>query len=169
MRVVTDAGPLIHISWIDRLDLFPLLFDKVVAPVAVRDEVLRADPDIPGSAALREAFAAGWLTVQPVGDKANVDLLRATLDRGEAEAIVLMRETKADLILLDERRARRYATQQGLSLTGTVGVLRTARDRGLIPAVLPSLVELRRRGFRISAEMEERIRREETTKRTEVE
>ncbi|MBI4306814.1 MAG: hypothetical protein HY678_10895 [Chloroflexi bacterium] len=35
MRAVTDAGPLIHLSWLDRLDLFHLLFDEVIAPAAV--------------------------------------------------------------------------------------------------------------------------------------
>lgn len=161
MRAVADAGPLIHISWIGRLDILRLVFDELVAPVAVRDEVLRAGPDMPGAAALRDAFAAGWLTVQPVIDTARVEALRPGLDRGEAEAIVLMREVNADLILLDDGRARHFATQQGLPLTGTVGILRTARDRGLVPAVLPLLSELRLRGFRISAGLVERIRREE--------
>lgn len=158
---MTDAGPLIHLSWIDRLDLFPLLFDEVIAPAAVRDEVLRADPNISGVGALRKAFSAGLLTVQKVEDQRAVRALRGTLDRGEAEAIVLMREASADLILLDDRRARRHAAQQGIPISGTLGILRTARDRGHIPAALPMLAQMRRRGFRISTELEDRIRREE--------
>lgn len=161
MRAVSDAGPLIHLSWIDRLDLLPLLFDEIVTPVAVRDEVLRAGPDIPGATSLREALAAGWPSVRPVRDRAAVEALRAELDHGEAEAIVLMRELDADIVLLDDRRARVYALQLGLSVTGTLGILRAARDRGLLPAVLPLLAELRRRGFRISAELVEQIRQEE--------
>ncbi len=161
MRAVTDAGPLIHLSWIGRLDLLPLLFDELVAPVAVRDEALRAPPDIPGVTALRDAFAAGWPAVRPVVDVAAVETLRAGLDQGEAEAIVLMREADADIVLLDERRARQYAAQRGLSMTGTLGILKTARDRGHVPAVLPLLAELRQRGFRIRDELVAEIRREE--------
>ena len=114
MRAVADASPLIHLSWLGRLDLLQLLFDELVVPVAVRDEVLRVGPDIPGATALRDAFAAGWPTVRPVADTSAVETLRTRLDQGEAEAIVLMREAEADVILLDERRARHYAAQRGL-------------------------------------------------------
>ncbi len=161
MRAVSDAGPLIHFSWIGRLDLLKQLFDEVIAPIAVRDEVLRAGPDIPGATALRDAIAAGWPAVRPVADRAAVAGLLPELDRGEAEAIVLMREADADIVLLDDGRARDLATRQGLPLTGTLGLLRTARDRGLIPAVSPLLAELRRRGFRISDELVELVRQEE--------
>ncbi len=39
MRAVADAGPLIRLSWIDRLDLLGALFDQVLVPVAVWNEV----------------------------------------------------------------------------------------------------------------------------------
>lgn len=57
MRAVANAGPLIHLSWIGRLDLLPALFDEVLVPLAVQDEVLHAGPDVLGLAALRAAFA----------------------------------------------------------------------------------------------------------------
>lgn len=161
MRAVTNAGPLIHLSWIDQLDLLRTLFDELLAPLAVRDECLRAGPDVPGITAIRDAFAAGWLTVQPVADRTPVEALTAELDRGEAEAIVLMREVRADLLLLDERRARGRAQREGLPITGTIGVLRLARDRGLVSAVAPLLVELQRLGFRVGAELVAQVRREE--------
>jgi predicted nucleic acid-binding protein len=161
VSAVADAGPLIHLSWIDRLDLLPALFDRVAVPPAVRDEVLRAAPDVPGVAALRAAFAAGWLVVRPLAAPADVEPLLAELDRGEPEAIALMGEARADVLLLDERRGRAHAQRLGLPTTGTLGVLRLARDRGLVPGVAPLLDELRRRGFRIGADLVERIRQEE--------
>ena len=145
MRAVANAGPLIHLSWIDELDLLPALFEEFLVPLAVRDEVLRASPDVPGVPALR----------------AVVTFLTADLDLGESEAIVLMHEVAADLLLLDERRGRELAEGQGLPIMGTIGILRTARNRGLIPAVTPLLDELRRREFRVSAQLVEQIRREE--------
>ncbi len=161
MRAVANAGPLIHLSWIDRLDLLPALFTDVLVPQAVQDEVLRAEASVRGLVALREAFAAGWLEVRAVADRAAVAALQTDLDRGESEAIVLMREAGADLLLLDDRRARAAAERQGLPLTGTLGILRLARERGLIPAALPLLDELRQHGFRIGADLVEQIRREE--------
>jgi len=104
VRAVTDAGPLIHLSWIGHLNLLPALFDEVLVPLAVQDEVSRADTNVRGLVALREAFAADWLKGQTVSDPAAVAALLTYLDRGESEAIVLMREAGADLLLLDERR-----------------------------------------------------------------
>ena len=72
-----------------------------------------------------------------------------------------MREVGADVLLLDDRRARATAHRLGLPFTGTVGILRRARDRGLIPAVAPVVEELRRRGFRIGNELLAELRREE--------
>lgn len=161
MRAVTDAGPLIHLSWIDQLDLLRALLDEVLAPVAVRDEVLRPGLDVPGVAAIRAALATGWMGVRPVSDQAAVARLLVELDRGEAEAIVLMREVGADVLLLDERRARARAQREGLPISGTIGVLRRARDRGLVPAVAPLVEALRRRGFRVGTDLVDRIRREE--------
>lgn len=161
MRAVTNSGSLIHLSWIGHLSLLPALFEEVLVPQAVRDEVLRAEAGVRGLVALREAFAADWLEVRTVADPVAVAALQTDLDRGESEAIVLMREAGADLLLLDDRRARAAAQREGLPLIGTLGILRLARERGLIPAVLPFLDELRQHGFRISANLVEQIRREE--------
>ena len=83
MRAVSNAGPIIHLSWIGRLDLLAALFDAVLVPLAVRDEVLRAGPHVPGIQSIRVALASGCLSVQPVLDSAAVVQLTADLDRGE--------------------------------------------------------------------------------------
>lgn len=163
MRAVTNAGPLIHLSWLDRLDLLSSLFDEVIAPAAVRDEVLNAASDIAGVAALRLGLQRGCPTVQVVTDVASVKALRVWLDAGEAEALVLTKEVGANMVLLDDRRARSLALREGLAMTGTLGILRRARDTGLIAAVSPLLSSLVARGFRISEELVAQVEREETT------
>lgn len=162
MRAVANSGPLIHLSWIDRLDILGELFEEVLVPPAVRQGVLSAAPHVPGVTGLRVAFAAGRLKLQPVGDQGLVITLTTDLDRGESEAIALMNETGADVLLLDDRRARATAHDRGFPFTGTIGILKLARGRGLISSVVPMLHELRRRGFWISAELMEEIGREET-------
>ena len=54
-------------------------------------------------------------------------LLAADLDPGEAEAIALVLELSADLILLDERDGRSVAERAGLRVTGVIGVLLRAK------------------------------------------
>ena len=161
MRAVSEAGPLIALSWIDRLDLLGQLFDEVVVPHGVQEEVLRARVGVPRVEALRAAFAAGSFQVRAVEDQVAVAALSAVYGQGESEAIVLMAEEQADLLLLDDRRARQEAERRGLPVTGTIGILREARERGLITAAYPVVIQLRGLGFRVSPGLLDRIQREE--------
>jgi len=143
VRAIANAGPLIHLSWVNRLDCLKELFEQVVVPEAVRDEVLRADENMPGVSMIRAAFEAGWLSEQSVRDRNAVARLTNDLDIGEAEAIVLMEASGADILLLDDRRARVRARNRGLAITGTIGLLRLARDMGLgLVDRLPALKHL---------------------------
>jgi predicted nucleic acid-binding protein len=54
---------------------------------------------------------------------------------------------------LDERLARTPARQLGLAVTGVVGVLLRAQEAGLVPAVRPSLEEIRQQGYWLSDEI----------------
>jgi predicted nucleic acid-binding protein len=119
---------------------------------------------VSGVTALHAAFTTGRLQVQPLKDPLAAATISVGLDAGESQAIALMRELGADILLLDDRRARATAQRLGLPFTGTVGILRRARDLGLVPAVAPVVEELRRRGFRISSELLDEIRREEGSK-----
>jgi len=65
------------------------------------------------------------------------------LDRGEAAALILALEQKADMVLIDERIGREVARELGLSVVGVLGILIQAKDRGLIAAVHPLLQRLR--------------------------
>lgn len=77
---------------------------------------------------------------------------------GEAEAIVLAIELKADAILLDEAGGRNLADQIGLPVMGLLGILLTAKRRGEIPAIRPELQLLRKKGnFFIAKRLEEEI------------
>ena len=40
MTIVSNSSPLIALSSVDRLDIMQLLFDTVIIPVSVRDEVM---------------------------------------------------------------------------------------------------------------------------------
>jgi len=62
---------------------------------------------------------------------------------GEAEAIVLAVEQKADYVLIDEQEGRRVATQANLNVIGVLGVLLRAKATGQIPLIRPEIDRLR--------------------------
>lgn len=75
-------------------------------------------------------------------DQAFVERLKDELDAGEAEAIALALELKADRLLIDERLGRQVAQRLGVSVTGLLGVLVAAKQVNLIAELKPILDNL---------------------------
>ncbi len=113
-----------------------LAYRQVLIPSAVYEELA---PSKPGLAPAVDLSAEPWLVVATPKDQKRVRELRGNLDPGEAEAIVLAIERGADLLLVDERRARRTATVAGLTVIGLLGVVGRAKRSGLIDQAKPVL------------------------------
>jgi hypothetical protein len=74
------------------------------------------------------------------------------LDLGEREAIALAETLRADAILIDERDGRRVAEQRHLTVIGTLQILDTAAENGLID--LPTVLDqLQSTTFRVSTRL----------------
>ena len=142
---VADAGPLIFLAKLDRLDL--LTEADIRVPAAVMAEIsAKAD-----EACKRiEQAANAWLKVQEVRNRETVQVLLADLDLGEAEVIALAKEINADSVLLDDLDARRFAKRIGLSTIGTIGILLAARLQGKISSLKDEIDRLQTHGFRVS-------------------
>lgn len=161
MRAVADAGPLIHLSWIDHLHLLPLLFDRVMLPPTVRDEVLSPPSGTLGLERIQQAIVDGTLQLIEVSRPSD-DLSVEALDAGEQAALDLALEIDADIVLSDDAHAREAASRRGFLVMGTVGILGKAREMGLVPATYPLLLELRRNGQWLSDDLLETVRSQET-------
>ena len=59
------------------------------------------------------------------------------MDYGESECVLLYKESGADFLLIDDRKARAIAENFGINCIGTLGILSVARDKKLIPALKP--------------------------------
>jgi predicted nucleic acid-binding protein len=143
--VVSDTSPILNLARIGQLQLLPLLYGQVLIPSAVLEELTASERDLPPAIDLS---SEPWLIVSSANDRARVRELRAHLDPGEAEAIVLAVEQRADLLLVDERRRRpRIAVAAGLTVTGLLGVVVRAKHAGLIDRgkpVVDDLIEIAR-------------------------
>ena len=132
MIVISDTSPITNLAAVDKLDLLRALFGIVVIPPADSRE-LEGHALLPPGVEVRE-----------VGDHSMVMRLLQDLDLGEAEALALAVELKADRLLIDERRGREVAARLGLRFIGVLGVLLEAKDRGHIAAVRPVIDQLSR-------------------------
>ena len=145
MIAVADTSPFCYLIVIDEVDVLQKLFRQVVVPSAVIAELLHeyAPDAVRGWA----ANLPSWVSVRenPVRNTAGLEKLQV----GEQAAILMAESISAELILLDEKSARRIAAQRGLRITGTLGVLGEAALRRLVD--LPAAIDrLRKTNFRCS-------------------
>jgi len=153
--VVSNSSPLVARSAIGEAGLLANLYDRVVVPDAVWEEVVEQGSGKPGAA---QPAAATWLQRSSVADATLISALQEQLGRGEAEAIALGLELSADLLLMDERLGRRTAQRLGLRVVGVIGVLVEAKRRGQVAAIGPLIERLRDEvGFRVSAALVARV------------
>lgn len=137
--VVSDTSPIRALAHLDLLPLLGELYDEVVIPPAIFDELARQGKLF---TPLSRADLAWFRLQEPVIQVAETaEFLE--LDAGEREAIRLAIELSADGLLIDENCGRRVATTYGLRVTGTLGVLGQAKRRGLIANVGPLIDRLR--------------------------
>lgn len=139
MIVVSNTSPVLNLARIGRLQLLPALYNQLVIPTAVYAELVRPVGNLPPAIDLSSMT---WLSIAAPKDHNRVEQLCEELDLGEAEAIVLATECRADLLLIDERRGRRIAKTIGIAVIGLLGLLADAKRTGLIEQAKPVLDEL---------------------------
>jgi uncharacterized protein len=155
--VISDTSVITNLAAIQQLDLLPQLYDRVLIPTAVYAELVDLDVAVPGTL---EVQSAQWIEIRKVTNQAEVDRLRnvTRLDPGESEAIALVQELNADLLLIDERRGRAEANRLGLRITGLLGILVEAKSRRLVPQVKPLMDTLIASSeFRVSSALYKQI------------
>ncbi len=117
--VVSDTGPLLHLVEAGSLHLLEPI-GEVHIPGMVDREMRQRE--------------ASWLTskphwieltvlVEPHATEAHAWQQAGLLDAGEAEAIALARQLRADWLLTDDAPARLLAQSLGLEVHGSLGVV----------------------------------------------
>jgi|SRR5580658_1191205 predicted nucleic acid-binding protein len=145
MTAVADASPLCYLVLIGEIDLLPKLFVQVAVPQAVIAELLHEDA--PEKVRNWASTLPAWIATSATADVVSGGLEK--LQAGERAAIILAESIKADLVLLDEKAARRVAAERGLRVTGLLGVLGEAATRGLVD-LASAIDRLRKTTFRCS-------------------
>ena len=143
-KVICNTGPIIALSMIGRIDILQNLFEFVAIPEAVHNEILEGGATNIGLPNYRKVK---WIKIMPLSNPID-PLLSTSLDVGEAAVIGLARELNANLVLVDERKARKIArTIYGLHVIGSARVLVEAKRRGLLDNVGAALQAMRDGGY----------------------
>ena len=130
MIVIADSSALVAVATYRGLDLLEKLFGNVLVPTAVYDEVCAQGK--PQANVLRNYL---------VGKVQSTDLNQyplqkiSGLGKGELEAMALYKASAADLMLVDDLKAKKSAYINGLETMGSLGLLLLAKDEGLITEI----------------------------------
>jgi len=152
MRVVSNTSPVSNLAIIGRLEFLKRRYGKVRIPPAVAKE-LSALTHHAAKSHIDAAISEGWLVIDST--RCSLPPLSGPLDSGETEAIALALATKADVLLMDERRGRQAARHAGLTVAGVLGELLYARLNGALPDLRSEINRLRTEArFFIDSEIE---------------
>jgi predicted nucleic acid-binding protein len=139
---VSDTSCLILFNKIEELELLKKLFGKIYITETVLKEFNQPVPD--------------WIEILQLKSEVQKSL-SGFLDPGEASSIALASEHESSLLIMDEVKGRKTAKKMGISVTGSLGLIVIAKEKGHIKAVKPLLEKIRKTNFRISDDLIGRV------------
>lgn len=144
--IVSDAGPLIVLLKVNQLSILKDVFGTVSVPIAVYNEITLREQE-------KKLFLkAEWLKPLKIKKDNDYRLLEQLVDRGEAEAIILAKTLKSQL-LVDDAKARKYAYLLNINVIGTLGLLKLAKNKGVISEVKGVVKEMLAEGYYIEEKL----------------
>ena len=146
--VVSNSSPICYLILINQIHIMHEILGAILIPEAVAREL--GDNAAPKSVKEWIAKPPEWVSIQkaPYFMDAELDRLHA----GEREAITLAHSTRAEIVVIDEKAARKIAKAQGLNVTGLLGILDKAASLDMID-LIDAVEKLRQTSFRVSPQM----------------
>jgi len=149
--VVSNTSPLIILAKTSSLYLLKNVFDKIIIPKTVYDEIVEKN-----DTASFEIKQADFIVVVETEKNETLEYLYLILDKGEAEAITLAKQLNTVLII-DEKKGRKLARNFGLNVIGFLGILLINYRKNFISEskVLHILEQTEEFGYRLSENLKE--------------
>lgn len=140
--IVSDTSCLILFYKIGELDLLKKLYGKIHITDTVLKEFNQPVPN--------------WIEIVQLKTDVHKGL-SGYLDAGEATSIAFALEHEGSLLIIDEIKGRKAAKEMGIPVTGSLGVLIAAKNKGHLKAVKPIIQKIQKTNFRISENLIERV------------
>jgi len=139
--IISDTSCLIALSNINLLDILNQLYEVILITPEVANEYGESLPE--------------WITVKVVNDTGKLKAFNRFIDLGESSAIALAMETDDALLIVDDKEARIFASNLGLKITGTLGILIRASKKGIITNLSEAISNLRKTGFHLPSNIDD--------------
>jgi len=133
--IISDTSCLIALSNINLLEILNKLYEVILITPEVASEYGESLPE--------------WITVKAVNDTGKLKAFNRFIDLGESSAIALALETEDAVLIVDDKEARIFASNLGLRITGTLGILIRAYNKGIITDLSEAISQLRKTGFHL--------------------
>ncbi len=148
-KVIINASPLIFLSRSHHLALLKSFADEVWVPEPVAKEILqRGQQDITAQAIKKTA----WLITQPV-EHSPISILEWRLGAGESAVLALGLTHTGTEVIIDDLAGRRCADSLDIPVRGTLGLVLTAKKRGVIPKARPVIEDMMGAGLYLSKQI----------------
>ena len=134
--VISDTSSLILFDKIQEFELLRKVYKSIITTPEIAEEF---GDNLPN-----------WIQIVETKDKKYQELIELQVDKGEASAITLAKETENVILLLDDLKARKLAAKLNLKYTGVLGVFHKAKQVGIITEVKPLIEKLQQTNFRIA-------------------
>ena len=127
-RIVIDTGLSVALGKADTFSVLERLPPEFLCPSIVFEEYSVGW----AQGHLQPAFPS-WVSVLPTSQQTSA----SNLDPGEAAVVQLALEQSIRTVCLDDAKGRRFASQRGLQVTGSLGLLGRVKQLGMINEVRP--------------------------------
>ena len=151
---IIDSSPLIVLLKSDLEYILPELFDEILLPEAVWQEISAGQKD---DTAKRKLPLLSWIKrIRTI----NINSLTEdyNLGKGETAVLNLALENLVSRVILDDFAARKCAKELGIQFIGTGGLLISAKQKGLISSVSDALEKVQNKGLWLSASIIEMLK-----------
>lgn len=152
MKVASNASPLIFLAKIEKLDL--LNNYEVMLPQQAYEEINKgAETGKEDAQKIKTLVEKNIIKVEEIAISKEIE--QQNLGKGEKAAISLAIKNKINIVLLDERKARRIARFYKLKPKGTIGILMESYKSSKISKkeFIESIKNLIDKGYRINEKL----------------
>lgn len=141
--IIADSSPLIVLLKSDLENILPELFDEIIIPETVWQEILSGENDDPAKQKLPFLAWAKRVSAKSLSEK----IKNYNLGKGETEALSLALEIDESGVILDDATARKCARDLKVPFIGTGGILISAKQKNLISSFPEALEKIQNQGL----------------------